>query len=149
MSSSLKEQLTNDMKTAMKAQDKERLGTIRLILAALKQKEVDERIELTDADILAILNKMVKQRRDSIEQFTNASRQDLADIEQKELAIIQSYLPAQLSDDEVAKMIDAAMAESGAKVAGDMGKVMAILKPKLQGRADIGQVSKLVKDRLQ
>lgn len=148
MPSALKENITNDMKLAMKAQDKERLGTIRLILAALKQKEVDERVELSDSDVLGILNKMVKQRRDSIEQFVKANRQDLADIEQKEVTIIQSYLPAQLSDDEVAKMVDAAMAESNAKVAGDMGKVMAILKPKLQGRADIGQVSKLVKDRL-
>lgn len=148
MSSPLKLKLTDDMKTAMKAQDKERLATIRLMLAALKQREVDERIELTDADILAILDKMVKQRRDSIKQFLDAKRQDLADIEIKEIDIIQSYLPTQLSASEVENMVAEAIAKCDTTGMAAMGKVMAELKPKLQGRADIGEVSKLVKAKL-
>lgn len=144
----LKQQITDDMKTAMKAQDKERLGVIRLILAAIKQREVDERIELDDAQVLLTLDKMVKQRRDSITQYTAANRQDLADVEIKEIAIIQHYLPEQLSTDEISKFITEAIAQTDASGMAGMGKVMAILKPKLQGRADIGQVSKLVKDLL-
>lgn len=148
MSSALKQQIIEDMKTAMKAKSKERLGTIRLVLAAIKQREVDDRIELNDADVLSILDKMVKQRRDSIKQFQDASRHDLVDIEVAEIEVIQEYLPTQLSDEEVTHMVAQAMDESGASSMGDMGKVMAILKPKLQGRADIGEVSKLVKSKL-
>lgn len=148
MASPLKLKITDDMKTAMKAQDKERLATIRLMLAAVKQREVDERIELTDADVLAILDKMVKQRRDSIKQFLDAKRQDLADIEIKEIDIIQSYLPTQLSASEVEQMVADAIAKCETTGMAAMGKVMAELKPKLQGRADIGEVSKLVKAKL-
>jgi uncharacterized protein YqeY len=148
MSSALKQQITNDMKTAMKAKDKHRLDVIRLMLAALKQREVDERIELTDADILTILDKMVKQRRDSIKQYSDAGRQDLADVEAAEIDVIQFYLPEQLSEQEIADMVAAAMTETNANAMSDMGKVMAVLKPKLQGRADIGQISKLVKNQL-
>ena len=141
---SLKTQLTDDMKTAMKGGDKARLGVIRLILAAIKQREVDERIELDDPQVLAVLEKMVKQRRDSISQYDAANRQDLADIERAELVVIEAYLPAQL--DEAA--IEAAVAETGASSPSDMGKLMAVLKPRLAGQADMGEVSKLVKLRL-
>ncbi len=144
----LKQRITEDMKIAMKAHEKERLGVIRLILAALKQKEVDDRVELTDTDVLVILDKMVKQRKDSITQFEAASRQELADKEKYEITIIQAYLPQALSLAEIANMIDAAMTETGAKVMADMSKVMAILKPKLQGRADMAAVSKQIKDKL-
>jgi uncharacterized protein len=145
---SLKQRITDDMKTAMKARETERLGAIRLILAAMKQKEVDERIELDDVAILAILDKMVKQRRDSISQFEAAHRSDLAEIEKAELAIIQTYLPQALSDSEIAEMVKSAVAEVGASGPQDMAKVMAKLKPEMAGRADMGKVSGLVKAAL-
>jgi uncharacterized protein YqeY len=146
--SAIKGQITEDMKTAMRAQDKERLATIRLILAACKQREVDERIELTDEHVLAILDKMVKQRRESIAQFEAANRQDLSQKEAVEITVVQSYLPAQLSTAEIIALIDAAIQETGAITVKDMGKVMGIIKPKIQGRADVGIVSNQVKDRL-
>jgi len=145
---SIKQRITDDMKSAMKARETERLGAIRLILAAMKQKEVDERIELDDAAILAILDKMVKQRRDSISQFEAASRDDLAAIEKAELAIIQAYLPQALSEAEIAEMVKAAVTELGASGPQDMAKVMAKLKPEMAGRADMGKVSGLVKAAL-
>ncbi len=144
----LKSQIQTDMKTAMKAGDKPRLGVIRLILAAVKQREVDERIELDDSQVLAVLDKMVKQRRDSITQFSAAGRQDLADQEQFELEVIQGYLPAALSEAELSALLESALAETGAAAMSDMGKVMAVLRPQLQGRADMGAVSTLVKRRL-
>jgi uncharacterized protein YqeY len=144
----LKDQIQSDMKAAMKAGEKARLGVIRLILAAIKQREVDERIALDDTQVLAVLDKMVKQRRDSIEQFTKAGRQDLADVEQAEVAVIQTYLPAALSESELDALVAAAIAESGAAAMSDMGKVMAVLRPQVQGRADMGAVSALVKRRL-
>jgi uncharacterized protein YqeY len=146
--SAIKGQITEDMKTAMRAQDKERLATIRLILAAMKQREVDERITLADEDVLAILDKMIKQRRESITQFEAASRQDLADKEAAEVVVIQGYLPAPLSTAEIVTLIDAAIQETGAESVRDMGKVMGIIKPKIQGRADVAVVSNQVKDRL-
>jgi uncharacterized protein YqeY len=146
--SAIKGQITEDMKTAMRAQDKERLATIRLILAAMKQREVDERITLTDEDVLAILDKMLKQRRESITQFEAASRQDLADKEAAEVVVIQGYLPTPLSTVEIVTLIDAAIQETGAESVRDMGKVMGIIKPKIQGRADVAVVSNQVKDRL-
>ena len=146
--SELKNRINEDVKSAMRNKDKERLGTLRLITAALKQKEVDERIELDDAAVLAILDKMVKQRKDSIEQFTKADRQELADKEQAEITIIQEYLPAQLSDAEIEQMIDEAMSATGASSMQDMGKVMGQLKPRLQGRADMGAVSGKIKAKL-
>ncbi len=136
------------MKTAMKARDKERLSTIRLILAEFKRIEVDERIEVDDARALAVLDKMVKQRRDSAEQFTSAGRDELAATENAEIAVIQQYLPAQLSEEELVAMVDAAIAASDATGMQAMGPVMGQLKPQLQGRADIGAVSQLVKSRL-
>lgn len=142
---SLKVNISSQMKEAMRSQDKDRLLTIRLILAAIKQKEVDERIELTDEHVLAILDKMVKQRRESISQFEKANRQDLVDKEQAEILVIQSFMPQALTDTEISVMIQAALAETGAKVMADMGKVMAVLKPQISGRADIGQVSAKVK----
>ena len=145
---SLKTQLTYDMKTAMKSGEKVRLGVIRLINAAIKQKEVDERVELDDAAVLAVLEKMVKQRRDSISQFDAAGRDDLSAIERDEMAIIEHYLPAKMGEAEVLDAIDAAMAETGAASAADMGKLMGVLKPRLAGKADMGEVSKLVKQRL-
>ena len=145
---SLKTQLTDDMKTAMKSGEKVRLGVIRLINAAIKQKEVDERVELDDAAVLAVLEKMVKQRRDSISQFDAAGRDDLSAIERDEMAIIEHYLPAKMGEAEVLDAIDAAMAETGAASAADMGKLMGVLKPRLAGKADMGEVSKLVKQRL-
>ena len=145
---SLKTQLTDDMKTAMKGGDKARLGVIRLILAAVKQREVDERVELDDPQVLAVLEKMVKQRRDSITQFDAANRQDLADIERAELAVIDTYLPAKLDAAAIQAAIEAAVAETGASSPSDMGKLMAVLKPRLAGQADMGEVSKLVKLRL-
>ena len=144
----LRQRVEADMKTAMRAKDKERLGTIRLILAAIKQREVDERITLGDTDILAVLDKMIKQRRDSIAQFTQAGRQELADKEAAEVAVIQEYLPAALSDNEVETLIADAMATSGASSPQDIGKIMALLKPKLQGRADMGLVSRKIKEKL-
>ena len=145
---SLKTQLTDDMKTAMKAGDKVRLGVIRLINAAIKQREVDERIELDDPAVLAVLEKMVKQRRDSISQFDAAGRDDLAGIERDEMAIIEHYLPAKLGEAEILDAIDQAIAATGAAGPADMGKLMGVLKPALAGKADMGEVSKLVKQRL-
>lgn len=146
--SAIKGKIQEDMKTAMRNQDKERLATIRLILAAFKQREVDERIELTDEHVLAILDKMVKQRRESIAQFEAGGRPELAEKEAAEISVIQAYLPAQLSDTEISDLISAAIKEAGAASAKDMGKVMAILKPKVQGRADVGAVSAKVKEKL-
>jgi hypothetical protein len=145
---SLKTQLTDDMKTAMKAGDKERLGVVRLILAALKQREVDERIEITDDVVLAVLEKMLKQRKDSISQFEAAGRDDLAQIEKMESAIIQTYLPQPLSAEEVQALVAQAIADTGADGPQAMGKVIAALKPQLAGRADMGVVSGLVKNAL-
>lgn len=146
---SLKQQLTDDMKTAMKAGEKERLGTIRLINAAIKQKEVDERIVLDDATVLGVLEKMVKQRKDSIAQFEAAGRDDLAAIEKREMAILQAYLPAQLSEAEIDAAIQTAIAETGAGAGpAAMGKVMGVLKPKLAGKADMGLVSQRLKAAL-
>jgi len=144
----LKTQLTDDMKAAMKGGDKSRLAVIRLINAAIKQREVDERIELNDEQVLAVLDKMVKQRRDSIKQYTDAGRTDLADAEQAEVEIIQGYLPAALSDEEIAAIIEQAISETGASSMSDMGKVMGKVKPQVQGRADMGAVSGLVKAKL-
>ncbi len=146
--SPLKARITEDMKAAMRAKDAPRLGTIRLILSAIKQVEVDTRKDLSDEDILAILDKMAKQRRESIEQYERAGRDDLAGKERAELEIIQSYLPEPLSEAEIDALIDAAIGETGAAGMKDMGKVMGLLKPKLQGRADMGAVSARVKARL-
>ncbi len=146
--SALKQRITDDMKAAMKGGDKARLGVIRLILAALKQIEVDERIELDDTRVLAILDKMVKQRRDSIAQYESAGRTELAEQEQFEIGIIQDYLPQQLSEEEIAALIDEALAATGASSMKDMGKLMGWLKPKLQGRADMGAVSASIKQKL-
>ena len=146
--STLKDQIQADMKSAMRSGEKERLGTIRLILAAIKQVEVDSRKELSDSDLVAILDKMGKQRRESIEQFEQASRQDLADKEKAELAIINGYLPAQLSETEVLKRVQQAIQQANASTMKDMGAVMGILKPQLQGQADMAQVSQLVKSKL-
>jgi uncharacterized protein len=144
----LKQAITDDMKSAMKAGEKERLGTIRLILSAIKQQEVDSRKDLEDSDIIAILDKMSKQRRESIDQYEKAGRDDLAGKEKAELEIIQTYLPSQLGDDEIAAMIDEAIKATGAEAMKDMGKVMGILKPKMQGRADMAAVSAQIKSRL-
>ena len=145
---SLKDKITEDMKTAMRARDTQRLGAIRLLTAAIKQKEVDERIELDDAQVQAIIDKMIKQRRDSISQFETGGRQDLADAEKSELAVLAEYMPAALSDDEVRAEVAAAVASTGAAGPQDMGRVMAVLKPKLAGRADMTSVSGLVKSAL-
>jgi uncharacterized protein YqeY len=144
----LKQTLTEDMKAAMKSGDKTRLGVIRLVNAAIKQREVDERIELDDPAVLAVLEKMVKQRRDSISQFDAAGRVDLSAIERTEMAIIEHYLPARLGEAAILDAVDAAMRETGASGPADMGKLMAVLKPRLAGQADMGEVSKLVKQRL-
>ncbi len=145
---SLKQRLTDDMKAAMKSGDKARLGVIRLVNAAIKQREVDERIELDDAAVLAVLEKMVKQRRDSVSQYENAGREDLAAVERDEIAVIETYLPEKLGEAAVLAAIDAAIAQTGASGPADMGKLMGVLKPKLAGQADMGQVSRLVKQRL-
>lgn len=145
---SLKQQLTDAMKAAMRAKESARLGVIRLINAAIKQKEVDERIELSDEQVLEVLVKMVKQRKESISQYETAGRQDLADIERAEIAVIQVFLPEALSDEEVAAILDEVLAETGASSLRDMGKVMNALKPRLQGRADMGPLSALIKKRL-
>lgn len=145
---SLKEQITEDMKAAMRAKDSAKLGAIRLLTAAMKQKEVDERIELTDAHILAIIEKMIKQRKDSIAQFEAGGRQDLADAEKAEVAVLSVYMPAALSDAEIRSEVKAAVAATGASGPQDMGKVMAVLKSKLAGRADMTAVSGLVKAAL-
>ena len=145
---SLKEQITEDMKTAMRAKDSERLATIRLLMAALKQKEVDERIELDDAQVVAVIDKMVKQRKDSIAAFTTGGRTDLADKESAEIKVLEAYLPQRLSAEEVAAEVKAIVAELGAKGPGDMGKVMGAVKAKLAGKADMGLVSAAVKAAL-
>jgi len=145
---SLKVTITEDMKNAMRAKDAQRLSAIRLLLAAMKQKEVDERVELADADIISIIDKMLKQRRDSIAQFEKGGRQDLADQEKFELGILQAYMPQGLSDAEIDAEIDADMQATGAKAMADMGKVMAALKPKLAGRADMAKVSAQIKAKL-
>jgi uncharacterized protein YqeY len=144
----LKQKILDDMKAAMKAGDRPRLGVIRLIQAAIKQREVDERIELDDEQVLAVLDKMVKQRRDSVTQYEQAGRTELADQEKFEIGICQEYLPAALGDDEIAALLEQAIAETGAASMKDMGKVMGWLKPKLQGRADIGAVGAQVKQKL-
>ena len=144
----LKQQITEDMKTAMRAKDAVRLGAIRLLLAAMKQREVDERIELSDVDVVTIIDKMIKQRRDSIAQFEAAKRQELADAEKFEISVLQAYMPQPMSEDEVAAAVTAAIASSDAKSPQEMGKVIALLKPQLAGRADMGKVSALVKARL-
>ncbi|MBA1443840.1 MAG: GatB/YqeY domain-containing protein [Chromatiales bacterium] len=144
----LKQRILDDVKTAMKARDKPRLGTLRLITAAIKQREVDERIELDDTQVLTILDKMIKQRRDSISQFEQAGRTELVEQEQREIEVIQDYLPEGLSDEEIVTMIDEAISATGASAMQDMGKVMGQLKPKMQGRADMGKVSGLVKQKL-
>jgi uncharacterized protein len=144
----LLDRIKDDMKQAMRAKDKERLGTIRLILAAVKQQEVDRRVTLEEAELLAILDKMVKQRRDSIDQYQKADRPELADKEQVEIEVIQEYLPQPLSEQEINALIKQAIADSGAESMRDMGKVMGILKPQLQGRADMGKVSGLIKSQL-
>ena len=148
MSTSLRERITEDMKSAMRAKQSDRLGAIRLLLAAIKQKEVDERVTVDDAAVLGIIEKMIKQRNDSIEQFEKAARTELADKERAEKLLLASYLPQQLSDAEVVAEIDAAITESGATGPQAMGKVMVLLKPRLAGRADLGRVSALVKQRL-
>lgn len=145
---SLADRIKDDMKVAMRERDKDRLGTIRLILAAIKQQEVDRRETLTDDDVLTILNKMMKQRRDSIEQFNKAGRDELAAKEESEIEVIQDYLPEQLSQDDILALVDEAISATGAESMRDMGKVMGMLKPKLQGRADMGQVSGLIKSKL-
>lgn len=144
----LKQQLTEDMKTAMRGGDKHRLGVIRLMLAAIKQREVDERIELDDAQVLGVLEKMLKQRKDSISQYAAANREDLANIERAEMAVIEAYLPAKLDDAEIDALISAAIVETGAGSARDMGKVVAAVKQKAAGRADMAVVSGKIKARL-
>jgi uncharacterized protein YqeY len=144
----LKERITEDMKGAMRAKESARLSAIRLLLSAMKQREVDERIELTDADVLGIIEKMIKQRRESIVQYEKGARADLADAEKFEVGVLSAYLPQQMGESDIAAAVEAAMAETGAKAIPDMGKVMAILKPKLAGRADMGKVSALVKSKL-
>ena len=145
---SLKERITEDMKAAMRAREAQRLGAIRMLTAAIKQKEVDERIELDDAAVIGIVDKLIKQRKDSIEAFEKAGRQDLADTEAAEIAVLQAYLPARLSQEEIAAQVKAIVAEVGAKGPGDMGKVMGAAKAKLAGKADMGQVSAAVKAAL-
>ncbi len=144
----LREQLNEDIKTAMKAREQEKLGALRLMLSAVKQREVDERITLDDAGVVGVVEKMIKQRKDSIAQFERAARQDLADKEKYEISVIEGYLPKQMSEAEVVAAIDAAIASTGAKGAADMGKVMGVVKPQLAGKADMGKVSGLVKARL-
>ena len=145
---SLKQKITEDMKAAMRAKETARLGAIRLLLAAMKQREVDERIELSDSDVIAIIDKMNKQRRDSISQFEAAGRQDLVDVEKFEMSVLAAYMPQQLSENEITKAVAEAIAATGAAGPQDMGKVMGMLKPKLAGRADMGKVSALIKAQL-
>jgi uncharacterized protein YqeY len=146
--STLKARLTEDMKTAMKSGEKDRLGVIRLINAAIKQREVDERIQLDDAQVLAAIEKMLKQRKDSIAQYEAAGRNDLADVEKYEVSVIRAYLPAQLDEAEIAAIVAAAIKESGATSARDMGKVIALVKPQVAGRADMGKLSETIKQKL-
>jgi len=144
----LKARITEDMKTAMKAKEAGRLAAIRLLLAAIKQKEVDERVELDDAAVAAVIEKLVKQRKDSVTQYEAANRQDLADIEKAEIDILAAYLPEKMSSEEIAAAVAAAVAQTGAKGPADMGKLMGVLKPQLAGKADMAEVSKLVKAAL-
>nr|WP_255568258.1 GatB/YqeY domain-containing protein [Aestuariicella albida] len=144
----MKDQLKDAMKAAMRAKEKERLGTIRMIQAEIKRIEVDERVDVDDERLLVILDKMCKQRRDSITQYVDAGREELADIERAEMVVIQEFLPEALSDEELDKIITQAIADSGAESPRDMGKVMGLVKPQVQGRADVGAVSKLVKSKL-
>ncbi len=145
---SLKAQISEDMKNAMRAKDSARLGTIRLLQAAIKQREVDERIELDDAAVIAVIEKMLKQRRDSIAAYESANRTDLADVEKFEVAVLQTYMPKQLTDDEVNQIITQVIADTGASGAKDMGKVVSLVKPLVAGVADMGKVSGLIKARL-
>lgn len=145
---SLKARVTDDMKAAMRAKESARLSAIRLLLSAMKQREVDERIELSDADVMSIIEKMIKQRRESIVQYEKGGRADLADVEKFEVDVLSAYLPQQMAEAEVIAALEAAIAVSGAKAMADMGKVMAILKPELAGRADMGRVSGMVKAKL-
>jgi uncharacterized protein YqeY len=145
---SLKQQITDDMKAAMRAKETARLGAIRLLLAAMKQREVDERIELSDADVIAIIEKMNKQRRDSISQYEAAGRQDLADVEKFEMTVLANYMPQQLGEAEIIAAVAEAIAATGAAGPQDMGKVMVVVKPKLAGLADMGKVSALIKSQL-
>jgi uncharacterized protein YqeY len=144
----LRDRVNEDVKAAMKAREAERLGTLRLLTAAMKQREVDERITLDDAAVVAVIEKMLKQRKDSVAQYEQAGRQDLADAEKREMAILGAYLPQQLAEAEIAAIVAEAVAAAGAKAPSDMGKVMAIVKPKVAGRADMGRVSALVKASL-
>lgn len=145
---SLKLRLTDDMKAAMKSGEKDRLGVIRLVNAAIKQREVDERIQLDDTQVLSVLEKMIKQRRDSVSQYEAAGREDLATVERYEISVIQDYMPQALTDAEIDALIGEAIAETGATTGRDMGKVVGVLKPKLAGRADMGAVSARIKTRL-
>jgi len=144
----LKQQLTDDMKAAMKSGDKHSLGVIRLINAAIKQKEVDERVEMDDAAVIAVMDKMVKQRKDSVSQYTAAGRDDLAQVEREEIVVIERYLPSKMGEADIVAAIQAAIAQTGASGPADMGKLMGVLKPMLAGKADMGQVSVLVKQQL-
>jgi len=144
----LRERVNEDVKAAMKAREAERLGTLRLLTAAMKQREIDERITLDDAGVIAVIEKMLKQRRDSVAQYEKAGRQDLADVEKREMTVLQAYLPQQLSEAQLAAIVAEAVSAAGAASASDMGKVMAIVKPKVAGRADMGKVSALVKAKL-
>ncbi len=146
--SELKKSITDDMKSAMKAKDRQALKAVRMILEAIKQKEIDERIELDDAQVMIVIQKMVKQRKDSISQFSDAGRTDLVEIEEAELEIINNYMPEQLSDEEVAAVVDKAINDSGANSMKDMGKLMGMLKSQLQGKADMSLVSQLIKSKL-
>lgn len=146
--SELKQRITDDMKSAMKAKDKQALKAVRMIVGAIKQREIDERIELDDAQVMAVIQKMVKQRKDSISQFKDAGRTDLVDVEEAELVIINNYMPAQLSDTEVDDVVSKAIADSGAASMKDMGKLMGMLKGQLAGKADMGIVSQLIKAKL-
>lgn len=145
---SLRDQLSEDIKTAMKAREADRLAALRLMLAAVKQREVDERITLDDAGVISVVEKMIKQRKDSIAQYEKAARKDLADKERYEISVIEAYLPKQMSAQEIDAAVGEALAATGAKSAADMGKVMGVLKAKLAGRADMGKVSALVKSKL-
>jgi len=144
----LRAQITEDMKTAMRAKDTARLGAIRLLQAAIKQREVDERIELDDTQVIEVIEKMLKQRRDSITQYKAANRQDLVDVEEFEVSVLQGYLPQQLTEAEVSELLDKVVADTGASGMKDMGKVMAAIKPLVTGRADMGKISGLIKTRL-
>jgi len=146
--SELKKRISGDMKSAMKAKDRQALKAVRMILEAIKQKEIDERIELDDAQVMTVIQKMVKQRKDSISQFSDAGRTDLVEIEEAELEIINNYMPEQLSDEEVAAVVDKAINDSGANSMKDMGKLMGMLKSQLQGKADMSLVSQLIKSKL-